>query len=803
MLISTRLLKETIPFEYTSEELANELTLLGLEVEEVVKVKHDFENVVTARVENLEKIPQSKLFKLLANTGREKLQVVTAATNLHSGDVVPLALPNSKISGGRKIETRFFSKVNLRSYGMLCSYEELGLDKELLSNKEREGIFVFPEGTPVGDPVEDVLPIDDEFIDLSLLPDRADAFYLVGVARWIEILKAKKENRKADFSQFKIDTALELSGNTPLPLVVEAKELTPFYSGRLIKGVKVKESSYELRKKLFMLRVRPINNVVDITNFVLKFYGQPLHAFDYDKIKEEVRIRLAKEGEKLKTLDGVERTLNKWNLVISDKYRPIALAGVMGGEETEVSENTENVFLESAYFLPSCISRSARSLKLITDASILFEKGTDPLFPEKASLFASKLITKEAGGTAAKSNVFDDVKPPTPVTVRIERINRILGRSVPKDEVKRCFDFEGFKYEDAGDSIKVYPSSFRRDINIEVDLIEEVLRMKGYNSFGEELLSGKLKSAVRTKEEEFLWKVRETLSILGLTEAVTVSLINEDLVRKANISVKDIAKVTNPFSKDFEVLRPSLFPVLMDIAELNSSRGVKSMAVFELGTVFHYNGKRYDEETALGILVYGDRVLLNPFKRSLPYDFYYLKGLLEQFFEKVGINPQFEEYKVAFLHPYQTAGIILNGKSVGFIGKVRDEVTKSFGIKKSLFYAEVSISRIMSESISEKEYVPVSQFPPLKMDVAIVVDKSIPEYKVRSVIKDSAPAELKEVELFDIYTGEPLSENEKNLAYSLAFYSKNRTMKREELESFIKTLEKNVKLTLNGKLRKE
>ena len=803
MLISMKLLRETIPFEYTSEELANELTLLGLEVEEIVKVKHDFENIVTARVENLEKIPESKLFKLLADTGKEKLQVVTAATNLHNGDIVPLALPHSKISGGRKIETRFFDKVKLNSYGMLCSYEELGLDKELLSNKEREGIFVFPEDTPVGALVEDVLPIDDEFIDLSLLPDRADAFYLIGVARWIEILKAKKEGRKADFSRFKVDTELELFGDTPLPVVVEAKELAPFYSGRLIKGVKVRESLYELRKKLFMLRVRPINNVVDITNFVLKFYGQPLHAFDYDKISEEVRIRVAKDGEKLKTLDGVERILSKWNLVISDKYKPIALAGVMGGEETEVSENTKNVFLESAYFLPSCISRSARSLKLMTDASILFEKGTDPLFPEKASLFASKLIIKEAGGKAAKSNVFDNVEKPKPVTVRIERINKILGREVPKNEVKKCFDFEGFKYEDAGNSIKVYAPSFRRDINIEVDLIEEVLRMKGYNSFGEELLSGKLKSAVRTKEEEFLWNIRETLSTLGLTEVVTVSLINEALVKKANVSEQNIARVTNPFSKDFEVLRPSLFPVLMDIAELNNSRGVKDIAIFELGTIFSYDGKEYKEETALGILIYGDRVLLNPFKRSLPYDFYYLKGLLESFFDRTGLSVEFTEYKIPFLHPYQTARISINGNNAGFLGRVRDEVIKSFGIKRPVFYAEIPVKQIIKEVKKEKTYVPVSLFPPLKMDVAIVVDKTVPEYKVRNIIKESAPSELKEIELFDIYTGKPLSENEKNLAYSLAFYSEDRTMKREELEAFIETLEKNVKTRLNGKLRKE
>jgi phenylalanyl-tRNA synthetase beta chain len=803
MLVSLKLLKEVIPFEYTAEELAGELTLLGLEVEEIVRKKHDFENVVTARVEELVKIPDTKLFKLFANTGSDRLQIVTAASNLKDGDIVPLALPQSRIAGSVRIEPRTFKKANITSYGMLCSYKELGIDADILSSEEKEGIFIFPDDTPVGMTVEEVLPIDDEFIDLSLLPDRADAFYLIGVARWIEILKARKENRKADFSRFHIDTGVELVGETDFPVVVDEPALAPFYSGRLIRNVNIQKSSLSLRKKLFMLRSRPINNVVDITNFVLKFYGQPLHAFDFDKIQEEIRVRSAKDGEKIRTLDGVERTLSKWNLLIADKSGPIALAGVMGGEETEVSKSTKNVFLESAYFSPACISKSARSLKLITDASMLFEKGTDPLFPEKASLFASKLIAKEANGVPAKSNIFDAVKKPEPVFVRFERINKLLGKNVSKDEIKKCFDYEGFDYEVSQTGLKVFAPSFRRDINIEVDLIEEVLRIKGYNSFGEELLTGKLKSAIRTPEEEFLWNVRNILTLLGLTEVLTVSLTSRDVIEKSGIATDNIGEVINPFSEDIKVLRPSLFPLLMEVAELNKKRGVKDIAIFETGNVFHFNGKTYDEKPMLGILVSGDRIALNPFKKTLPYDFYYLKGVLESFSNRVGVNIDFNSGKVQFLHPYQTAIISANNQNIGFVGAVSTDVAKKFGIKDPLFYAEINIPLLMSFSKKEKMYNPIPQLPPLKMDVAIVVDKDIPEKRVRSVIEKTAPYELQNIELFDIYMGEPLAENEKNLAYSLYFYSSEHTMKREEIESFIEKLEENVKRELNGKLRKE
>ncbi len=801
MLVSLKLLREILPFEQSAEQLSEEFTLLGLEVEEVVKFNRTFDKVITAKVENLSPVPGTKLFSLIANTGNERFNIITAATNLKNGDVVPLVLPGGKISGGIEIRTKEFQ--GKRSEGMLCSYKELGLDGEILSTEEKEGILVLPYDAPVGEPFEALFPVDDEFLSLSLLPDRADAFYAVGVARWIEIINARKEGKKADFSKFKPDTNVTLEGETTIPVFVKEPALAPFYSGREIKGVTVKKSSYALRKKLFMLRTRPINNVVDITNYVLKFYGQPLHAFDADKLRNAIIVRKAIPGETIKTLDGVERKLNEHNLVIADSERAVALAGVMGGEETEVTFETKNIFLESAYFAPSCVSRSARSLNLMTDASVLFEKGTDPEFPETASLFATGMIVREAGGIAAKSNISNSLERKRPVKVRFERIGSLLGEKLFPEEIKKYYDFEGFDYEESEEGLLVKAPSFRRDINIEADLIEEVLRMKGYNSFGEKLLEGELKSALRTPEEEFIWELRDLLVRFGLTEVQTVSLIGSKMLSDSMLPEQDLAKVVNPFSEEMSILRPSLFPLLLGVTEMNKKNGTQNIAIFEIGKVFSFDSGKYSETDKIGIILSGNRAEENPFGVSVPYDFYYIKGIVEELLESLGLSAEFSEGSVPFLHPYRTALVRAKGKDLGISGEVSQDVLKNFGIKGKVFYAELSVPELYALSDMSYKYEEFPVQPPLKMDIAIVVDKSVPEEKVCRAILKVAPKELKEIKLFDIYTGKPLKENEKNLAYSLSFFAKDRTMKREETTDFMNKLEEVLKTEVGGKLRKE
>ena len=434
---------------------------------------------------------------------------------------------------------------------------------------------------------------------------------------------------------------------------------------------------------------------------------------------------------------------------------------------------------------------------------MLFEKGTDPEFPEKASLYAANFIAKEARGIPAKSNIVSNLKPSKPVSVRIERIGKLLGEEISKENAKKYLEFEGFKFVDKGDIVDVYFPSFRRDINIEVDLIEEILRMKGYNSFDEKPIISALKGASMTEEEEFTWNFKNELVRNGLSEIQTISLISKELLSKANIYPENLAEVINPFSEEMSILRPYLFPVIMNVVAMNKKSGIIDVALFEIGKVFSLNSNKYVEGNNIGIALSGDRIILNPFKKSLPYDFYYLKGVIEEIFSYLNISPGFKSEQFSFLHPYQSAGIYVGEDNVGLIGAVSYEVIKNFNIKQKVYYAELDLNKLFSNSKKVLKFGSYPQYPPLKMDIAVVVNTNVPEGEVREAILSVAPKELKEITLFDIYKGKPLKDDEKNLAYSLSFSSLNRTLKRDEVEEFIKKLEEILLEKVGGKLRKE
>jgi len=801
MLTSIKLLKTVIQFDYTPEELGNKLSMLGLEVEGITRVRYQFEGIITGKIVENQNIPRTKLKKMIIDTGTENIQIVTATTNLKNGDIVPVAPPYSKIEGGVEILSKNFE--GIASNGMLCSYSELGLDPEILSSEEKEGIFVFPADTPVGEKIENILPIDDDYLELSLLPDRADAFYLRGIARWIEIIKAREGGRRADFSRFERPIPLKIIGKTPIPIRIKDKKLCPFYSGRLIRNVNVGKSSLSLRQKLFMLRIRPVNNIVDITNFVLRFYGQPLHTFDADTIKQEIDIRPAKMGESIKTLDEVERNLSEANLVIADKSGPIAIAGVMGGYETAVTGKTKNVLLESAYFSPTCIARSARGLGIVTDASDIFERGSDPLSPPVGSIIASYLIAKETKGVPAEDNAVSFITSKKPVKLRLGRVERMLGEKINKKDIKKYFDFEGFNYTDKGEQFEISAPSFRGDINEEIDLIEEIVRMKGYNEFGEALIVGELKGAKRTKYEDFVWKLKEKLVKMGLDEIQTISLVSESLLDLVGYSEKEkVVRLLNPLSQDMALLRPMLIPTILPVLERNKKVGNANVALFEVGKVFGM-GRIFEETDELGILLSGTRTDKNYLKSDFSYSLPYLKGLFEDIFSSCNISPAYRPLQISFMHSYQSAGIYLGKEKIGYIGTVSTDVLEKIGLTDKAFYGAVNVEKLSQQCNMEIDFKPFSLYPSVKRDIAIVVDEDIPEKEVRDAIFSVAPPELQRVVLFDFYKGLPLPAGKKNLAYSLEFSSNHRTLKGEEINRFIGLIEKVIQKKIKGKLRKE
>jgi phenylalanyl-tRNA synthetase beta chain len=801
MLTSIKMLKSIIQFDYTPEELGDELSMMGLEVEGITQVRHRFDGIMTGKVKTIRRIVDTKLSKAIINVGNENVQIVTAASNLKSGDIVPVALPHSKIVSGADVLKKDFK--GIASDGMLCSYSELGLDPEILSGEEKEGILILPTDTPVGEKLEDILPIDDDYLELSLLPDRADAFCLWGVARWIEIIKAREEGRRADFSKLEETVSLKMKGVTNIPIIIAEKDLCPFYSGRFIRNITVTASSLSLRQKLFMLRMRPVNNIVDVTNFVMGFYGQPLHVFDADIIKGKIYIRSAKKGEKIQTLDEIERNLSDANLVIADESGPIAIAGVIGGFKTAVTLKTKNILLESAYFSPECVARSARSLGIATDASATFEKGADPLFPSKASSIASDLISKETHGIPAKENAVSCLTPKNPVNLRIARAEKILGEKVDKKSLRKYFNFEGFDFTEKKDHFMVAAPSFRTDIKEEVDLIEEIVRMKGYNEFGETLIVGELKGAKRTGYENFIWDLKEKLVKLGLDEIQTISLIGEssfDLIGYTD--KKKSIKLLNPLSADMAFMRPLLLPTMLSVLERNKKSENVNVSVFEVGKVF-CKEKLFKETDELGILLSGARTGKNYLGVHFPYSLLYLKGLFEELFLYYDVPVTFKTEKFSFMYPYQSAGIYHKGEKIGYLGTINAAVLNKLGLTDEVFYGVIKVEKLLQNYGGEINFETFSLYPSVKRDIAVIVDEDATEEDVRNAILSVAPCELRKITLFDIYKGSPLPLGKKNLAYSLEFSSVDKTLKGEEINKFIEILEKTLQKKVNGKLRKE
>ncbi len=799
MLVSYRLLKELIDFSYSPNELATKFTHLGLEVEHVEHVEKKFDKVITAKVLDVTSISGTKLFKVnLLVSENETKTVITAATNVKKEDIVPYAMVGAKISDGRVIVEKYFG--DILSQGMLCSYNELGLESEFLSNQEKNGILILPEDTPLFKNFESVFPVEDFYLEFSLLPDRADAFSVLGIARWVEIILAKEEGRKANFEKLQPKVQLEENlPNTPFEVKIADTDCAKFYSGRLIKNVKIKNSSYNLRTELYKLGVHPINNIVDITNYVLKMYGQPLHAFDFDKLKGGIFVRRAKTGETIKTLDGVERVLSEKNLLIVDSAGAVALAGVMGGEYTEVTNETQNVFLESAYFVPSVIAVSSRSLGLITDASSLFEKGVDPDFTPHASNVASKMILEEAGGILFKDSVDDLRDPKKGVNLRVSKAVSLLGDEIKVEEIKKYFDIEGFDYvfDEAKNTFTVYAPTFRQDISIEEDLIEEIARIKGYNEFKETPIVSNLKSGSIEKIQEFNSFLRNFLLAYGLNEVITSTLVSSAMLSKYKLfNEEKTVKILNPLTEDMAYLRPSLLATLLEVATRNINVNIKDFGIFEIGKVF-YRENGFKEKFNLSIFLIGDYILKNPYKKTLPYDFFYLKGILEDLFDELKIPMFFEKQSYPYLHPYRSAVIKVKDELIGFLGEMHPNIFDK------AYYCELDIEKLLNNSSLEKKFTQFSIYPSVKRDIAILVDKDIEEIKVRDVIRSASINELKNIVLFDIYEGDPLPKDKKSLAYSLEFVSNERTLTSEEVDNYILKIEKSLIDKVNGILRRQ
>ncbi|MCS7228677.1 MAG: phenylalanine--tRNA ligase subunit beta [Candidatus Kryptonium sp.] len=808
MKISHKWLKNYIELEANPEEVKEKLTMLGLEVESVEYLGEKFKGFYVGEVLEVNKHPNAdKLTVCKVNVGNDTLQIICGAPNVATGQKVPVALVGAIIprnqhdpEGKPFVLTR--AKIRgVESFGMICSEYELGL------GDDKEGIMVLDPNAKVGQPLAEYFGLDDVVYDISITPNRPDCLSHIGIARELAVafgLKLKKPEIKIIESNRKITDFASVE-------IIDSVNC-PRYAARVVFNVKVEPSPKWLQNYLQSVGLRPINNIVDITNFVLYEIGHPLHAFDYDKLAgHKIIVKCANEGETFITLDGKARTLRKDTLMICDAEKPVAIAGVMGGANTEITSETKNVLIESAYFNPISIRRTSKYLGLSTDASYRFERGADPEAVIWAVNRAAQLMAEIAGGEVLQGII--DVYPvkieTKIVTLRFARLNSVLGVDVHKNEVAKILEgleFEILNQDEERLTVKI--PTFRPDIEREIDLIEEVARVYGYDK-----IPDKMQSVIHFSDKkikvDFHEIVRERLIGAGFKEVVTNSMLDEN---KTALFGKNFVKVLNPLSKEMSTLRTSLIPSALDVVKHNFGYGIKNLKFFEIGKVYRIAFDEdekpryvdnYVEEERLLILITG---LAEPISHDIKernFDIYDLKGEVERLFRSIFLeNYQFIYYSNNSGLADLEIGVEIAGKYAGRLIKVSDEILEKFDIESDIYIAEVDFDLLCKHSkIEERRYSELPRFPSVYRDLAFVVDEEVPVGEIEKAIKEKIGETLRSIRLFDIYRGEKIGEGKKSVAFSLEILSREKTLTDEEVNELINKVVNYISQKFGAQLR--
>ena len=805
MKISLNWLSEYLKTPYSSIELADKLTMAGIEVEEIEESGTNIpDGVIVAEILERSSHPDAeKLSVCRVSTGEEELQIVCGAPNCNAGVKAPLATIGTVFEdpeNGKKFKIKKSKLRGVESFGMLCSTQELGLPGDA------SGIMQLPEKMPIGKKFKETLDSDTVY-EVEITPNRPDWLSHWGVARDLAALTGLAPS----FPEISLPSPAGAAKNGIV--TVEDSELCPRYTARVIRGVKVTESPEWMQKHLTSIGLRPINNIVDITNFVLMELGHPLHAFDLNLLEgEQIVVRRATDKEKIVTLDGKELELNESNLVICDASKPMALAGIMGGESSGVTENTVDILLESAVFHPSNIRASSRNLKIMSDSSFRFERGVDWEMCETASNRAAALILELAGGTLETELVDVKTSAPVfpPVKCRFEKIRKLLGCTVSNEEMVSIFTGLGLGVSDVSESeCTVTPPSFRLDIYREADLAEEVARIYGLNNIEPAPLraisGGNIASDAYYKLEE----IGDQIISLGLNECINYSLIHKDrALVDTKFTEQDMKKLKNPLSLELAYLRPSLFAQMVETVERNIARQNSNLALFETGRVYCNNSNLYPEERfeasiALTGLKHPER--FSGEKKEV-YDFFDMKGIIENFFDMRKMNCVIRTLNdkstaVANFAKGKAAEIVVNGRVIGEMGEVAKRVTKGMRITHSLFIATIQLDPLISTPAAKIRLKPIPQFPGTSRDVAFIAETSLEHGTIMKTILSAKLPNLETVELFDVFEDEKtIGKGKKSMAYSLKFRNPERTLTDKEVnqahEKLRKRLEKQLKVEL-------
>lgn len=776
----------------TPKEYAHALTMTGSKVEGVENMGGGINNVVTGKI--LEIKPHENSDHLVickVDVGDEILQIVTGAPNVKEGQIVPVAKNNSTLPGGVTIKKGKLRGVE--SNGMLCSHDELGISEADLGYEPEYGILVLPEDTQIGMDIRDYFGINEDVVEFEITSNRPDCFSVIGLARETAVTFGKDFNvKKPEYHENNENIADSLS--------VEVKNTDKClrYSTKMIKNVKIGPSPKWLAARLRACGIRSINNIVDITNYILLEYGQPMHAFDLRDLEgHKIIVRDASDGEIIKTLDEQERKLTSNDLVISDGNKAVAIAGVMGGFNSEVKDDTTTVIFESATFEASTVRLTAQRVGLRTEASSRYEKGLDANNTVPALNRACELIEMLGCGEVVGGmiDIKGHISEPKVHEFRPQKINEFLGTDIPKDDMVKYLTSLEFKVDT--DNMTVIAPSFRPDIEGEADIAEEIARLYGYDKIPTTLMSGSATVGGKTEKQRAVDKISRILCSQGLNEIMTYTFTSPSVFDKLKIDgdskLRNTVKITNPLGEDTSVMRTTTIASMLEILSHNYNHRNESAKLFEIGKIYIPTeaGKIPEEPEIITLGMYGG------------VDFYNIKGVCEELFDAMKVN------KVSYVtcsdhpsfHPGRCAKIMIKNEEIGIIGEIHPDVSSSFEIDTPCYVAEINLEKMLKRVNTEVKYKQMPRFPAVTRDIAMLVDKSVHVADLENVMIKASGNLLNSIKLFDVYEGEQIPENKKSVAYAISFRTADRSLTNDEVNEVFEKILKDLKEKLNAELR--
>ncbi|CAA7599962.1 Phenylalanine-tRNA ligase [Acididesulfobacillus acetoxydans] len=804
MKVSLEWLRELVEVRQDAAALAATLTNGGIEVGSVDDLNAGLTQVVIGVIQEQGKHPNAeKLWVCRVGTGEKSFSVVTGARNLREGDKVPLALPGAQLPNGLTIQASKLKGV--LSEGMLCSAEELLLETTLGERRSAGGILILPQAAPVGEKLAAYLGLDRYVLDLELYPNRPDCLAMVNVAREVSSLTGEKTHlpKWADTTQL---PQLPLSGD--IRVMIDEPDLCRRYAGLLVDEVKIAPSPDWMRRRLSAAGVRPINNIVDITNYVMLELGQPLHAFDRETIEGAVHVRRARAGEKLVTLDKADRSLDPDMLLIADERKALGLAGVMGGLESEVTEKTRKLLVESAHFEAVSIRRTGRRLGLRSEAANRFEKGVNPYGCLAALGRVSELLLRLGAGRPL--GLVDEVgrlPAPRQIVFTARRTAEVLGFDVSARDLRLVLDRLGFSFEPEGEEFRVQIPSYRPDLEIEEDLIEEAARLLGYSRIPATQPRGGQTQGRRTEEQEFRRRLRHVLAGAGMDEVTTYSFVRAE-ADAAWGSAKDAVALLNPLREEQGVMRTTLIPGLLEVAQRNVSRHNLDVSVFEIGNVYLAEQpdrplRRLPRESLRVAGLAAGKSKRHWLTAPYAHDFFYLKGILEEMAREFRLTFAFRPARdEPLLHPGRSADIYLGETKVGVLGEIHPAAAKEWVPDRGVVF-ELEVDPLFRQAGIWLKARSVPRYPGVQRDLAVVVPRGVPAAEVRERILELGGELLQQAEIFDVYTGQPIPEDHRSLAFSLHYLSPERTLIDEEVNALNARIIEGIQQDFGAEWRKE